>query len=61
MNQKDFFELADEMEKECGDWENTEGLSEEALRMLIAKVEAMDEAETREKTRRVKSFRMKKR
>ena len=61
MNQKDFFELADEMEKECGDWENTEGLSEEALRTLIAKVEAMDEAETREKTRRVKSFRMKKR
>ena len=61
MNQKDFFELADEMEKECGDWENTEGLSEETLRTLIAKVEAMDEAETREKTRTVKSFRMKKR
>lgn len=61
MNQKDFFELADEMEKECGDWENTEGLSEEALRTLIAKVEAMDEAEAGEKTRTVKSFRMKKR
>ena len=61
MNQKDFFELADEMEKECGDWENTEGLSEDALRTLIAKVEAMDEAETGEKTRTVKSFRMKKR
>lgn len=57
MNQKDFFELADEMEKECGDWEHAEGLSEAALRELIAKVEAMDEKEQRN----VRTFRMKKR
>lgn len=57
MNQKDFFELADEMEKECGDWENSEGLSEAALKELIAKVEAMDEKEQGN----VRRFRMKKR
>ena len=57
MNQKDFFELADEMEKECGDWEKSEGLSEAALKELIAKVEAMDEKEQR----KVRHFRMKKR
>lgn len=57
MNQKDFFELADEMEKECGDWEHAEGLSEAALRELIAKVEAMDEKEQRN----ARTFRMKKR
>lgn len=57
MDQKDFFELAEEMEKECGDWENAEGLSEAALKELIAKVEAMDEKEQRN----VRTFRMKKR
>lgn len=57
MDQKDFFELAEEMEKECGDWENAEGLSEAALKELIAKVEAMEEKEQRN----VRTFRMKKR
>ena len=57
MDQKDFFELAEEMEKECGDWEHAEGLSEAALKELIAKVEAMDEKEQRN----VRRFRMKKR
>ena len=64
MKQKDFFELADELEKACGDWENSEGLSEEALSGLIAKVEAMD-AEKAEKEKmeaaRGRSFHMKKR
>ena len=57
MDQKDFFELAEEMEKECGDWEHAEGLSEAALKELIAKVEAMDEKEQGN----VRRFRIKKR
>lgn len=64
MNQKDFFELADEMEKECGDWENSEGLSEKTLSELIAKVEAMDREESAKKAAEsgmVKRFRLKKR
>ena len=64
MNQKDFFELADEMEKACGDWENSEGLSEETLSALIAKVEAMDAEESAKKAaepEKVKHFHLKKR
>lgn len=64
MNQKDFFELAEEMEKECGDWENSEGLSEKTLKELIAKVEAMDAEESAEKAsapEKGRHFRLKKR
>ena len=61
MNQKDFFELAEEMEKECGDWKNSQGLSEKALKELIAKVEAMDREESEKRLKKVKPFRMKKR
>lgn len=61
MNQKDFFELADEMEKECGDWENSEGLSEETLSELLAKVEAMEAEREKEANEKVKRFRLKKR
>lgn len=53
MKQKEFFDLADEMEKACGDWENSEGMSEESLKSLMAKVEKMDGGRKR--------FRLKKR
>ena len=42
MKYQKFFDLADEMEKACGDWENTEGMSENALKELMAKAEAME-------------------
>lgn len=45
MKQKEFYDLARDMEEACGDWENSEGLSEETLKSLIAKVEAMDAKE----------------
>lgn len=62
MNQKDFFELADEMEQACGDWEQSEGLSEETLKTLIAKVEAMDAKESEDRRQeKVKTFHLKKR
>lgn len=64
MKQKEFFELADEMEKACGDWENSEGLSSETLSALIAQVEAMDAAESEAesgKPAKGKCFRLKKR
>lgn len=34
-NKNIFMELAEEMEKELGDWENSEGLSEERLQKII--------------------------
>ena len=62
MNQKDFFELADEMEQACGDWEQSEGLSEETLKTLIAKVEAMDAKESEDRRQeKVRTFHLKKR
>lgn len=67
MKQKEFFDLADEMEKECGDWENSEGMSNESYDALIRKVERMDrEAEAAKETRTEKKtgtrrFRLRKR
>ena len=62
MNQKDFFELANEMEAACGDWEQTEGLSEKTLQELISKVEALDaETSGQKPEEKVKPFRIKKR
>lgn len=64
MKYQEFYDLADEMEKACGDWENTEGMSENALKELMAKAEAMErEAQESEKSRRKKTrhFRLKKR
>lgn len=61
---KEFYDLADEMEEACGDWENSEGLSEEALASLISKVEAMAAEESEQASQepvRKKSFRLKKR
>ena len=39
MKQNEFFDLAHEMEKECGDWENSEGMSKEARDALMKKAE----------------------
>lgn len=47
MKQKEFFDLAGEMEKECGDWENSEGMSKSAYDRLVAKVEQIDAKETK--------------
>lgn len=58
MKQKDFFDLTAQMEQECGDWENSEGLSEKGLKTLMMKVEALESEEGRSKTTH---FRMKKR
>lgn len=69
MKHKEFYDLADEMEKECGDWENSEGMSKQALSELMAKVEKMDqEASAAEKSETIAKpgakrtrFRLKKR
>ena len=52
MKQKEFFDLAAEMRKDCGDWENSKGLSDKARNELIAKVEAMDRMKQIEKQRK---------
>lgn len=59
MKNKDFFDLTAEMEKECGDWENSEGLSEKALKELRKKVEVLGEEE--KGRRNITVFRKKKR
>lgn len=61
MKQKDFYELAAQMEKECGDWQNSDGLSKRAISELLEKVEAMDAKESRRGAEEVKRFRRKKR
>ena len=61
MKQKEFFDLAAEMEEKCGDWENSKGLSDEARARLLAKIDAM-EAESADRTKeKPKVFRLKKR
>lgn len=39
MKQNEFFDIAETIEKECGDWENSEGMSEESLNALMKKAE----------------------
>ena len=61
MKQKEFFDLAAEMEEKCGDWENSKGLSYEGRARLVAKIDAI-EAESADKTKeKPKVFRLKKR
>lgn len=46
MKQKEFFDLAEEMERECGDWENSEGMSKEAYERLLARAGRMEKKST---------------
>ena len=61
MNNKEFFDLAAELEEKCGDWENSKGLSEEALKRVLEKAEEMDRKGDFLEDRKVRKFRLKKR
>ena len=61
MKQKEFYDLAAEMEEKCGDWENSKGLSDEARAKLLAKVEAMDRESRKTTSEKPIPFRRKKR
>lgn len=61
MKQQDFFDLTAEMEKACGDWENSEGLSESALKELKKKVEILEAEENGKVPEKRKVFRLRKR
>lgn len=61
MKQKEFYDLAAEMEETCGDWENSKGLSDEARAKLLAKVEAMDRESRKTTSEKPIPFRRKKR
>lgn len=61
MKEKDFFDLTAQMEKECGDWEDSEGLSEKAIKELMKKVEALDAEEAAGTASKGTHFHMKKR
>ena len=61
MKQKEFYDLAAEMEEKCGDWENSKGLSDEVRAKLLAKVEAMDRESRKTTSEKPIPFRRKKR
>lgn len=67
MKQNEFFDIAETIEKECGDWENSEGMSEESLNALMKKAEqrlAEKEAVKKgsgKKAEKTAGFRLKKR
>ena len=61
MKKEVFYDLAAELEKECGDWENAEGLSKRAREELLAKVAQMDREETERKRTAAKHVPVKKR
>lgn len=61
MKQKEFFDLAAEMEEKCGDWENSKGLSDEARASLMAKIDALDKESAKKAKEKTKVFRLKKR
>lgn len=61
MKEKDFFDLTAQMEKECGDWEDSEGLSENAIKELMKKVEALDAEEAAGTASKETHFHMRKR
>lgn len=61
MKQKEFFDLAAEMEEKCGDWENSKGLSDGAKADLLAKVKAMDQESRKKTSAKPIRFRRKKR
>ena len=58
MKQNEFFDIAESIEKECGDWENSEGMSEEALNALMKKAE---QKLAQKDDKKVSKFRLKKR
>lgn len=58
MKQNEFFDIAERIEKECGDWENSEGMSEEALNALMKKAE---QKLAQKDDKKVSKFRLKKR
>ena len=61
MKQKEFYDLAAQMEEKCGDWENSKGLSDEVRAKLLAKVEAMDRESRKTTSEKPIPFRRKKR
>ena len=61
MKREDFYDLAAELEKDCGDWENAEGLSEGAKNALFAKVAQLDVKESKEEIKTIKYRPIKKR
>ena len=59
MKKEDFYDLAAELEKQCGDWENSEGLSESARARLLERAAQLEGAQPEKEP--VRHFHMKKR
>ena len=61
MKREDFYDLAAELEKDCGDWEHAEGLSESSRAALLEKIAQMEAKESKEEKKIVKHRPIKKR
>lgn len=54
MKEEIFYDLAAKLEKECGDWENAGGFSEEAKAALLEKIAQIDAKESEKENRKVR-------
>lgn len=61
MKKEDFYDLAASLEEACGDWESAEGFSTEAKAALLEKVATLDWEQSKEETKKVTTFKVKKR
>ena len=53
MKKEIFYDLAAKLEKECGDWENGEGFSEQSRNALLEKIAQMAAEEAQQETKKV--------
>lgn len=61
MKNREFFDLAAELEANCGDWENSKGLSQEAIDRVLAQVEILERQDGNYRQEKVPRVRIKKR
>lgn len=61
MKNREFFDLAAELEANCGDWENSKGLSQEAIDRVLAQAEILERQDGNYRQEKVPRVRIKKR
>lgn len=61
MKNREFFDLAAELEANCGDWENSKGLSQEAIDRVLAQAEILERQDGNYRREKVPRVRIKKR
>lgn len=61
MKNREFFDLAADLEANCGDWENSKGLSQEAIDRVLAQAEILERQDGNYRQEKVPRVRIKKR